>query len=61
VKTTNSKYDFEVHSTKTKIIGNRYELEIAMENKIYLEMNYNHQLGNVEMDQTLAKNKAQKL
>jgi hypothetical protein len=38
--------------------SNRYKLEIVLENKVYSEMYYNHQLGNVEMDETLAKIKA---
>jgi hypothetical protein len=41
--------------------SNRYELEVAMEDKMYLGMNYSHQLGNVEMDETPAKSKAQEL
>jgi hypothetical protein len=32
-----------------------------MEDKMYSEINYSHQLGNVEMDETPSKNKAQGL
>jgi hypothetical protein len=47
VKTIISKQEFEVQSTKNKIISNRYEPNVTMEDKVYLEMYYNHQQGSV--------------
>jgi len=44
-----------------KTIGNKYELKVTLEDKMNTKMYYNHQLGNVAMDETLAKIKAQKL
>jgi hypothetical protein len=34
VKTTILEQEFEVQSTKKKIVGNRYELEITLEDKV---------------------------
>jgi len=44
-----------------KTTGNKYELKVTLEDKMYPKMYYNHQLGNVAVDETLAKIKAQKL
>jgi hypothetical protein len=43
VKTSISKQKYEVQSTKKKIHGNRYELEIALEDKVYPKTYYEHQ------------------
>jgi glutamine cyclotransferase len=61
VKTTISKQKFEVQSIKKKIADNRYEPKIALEDKVYLKTYYSHQLGNVVVDETLAKIKAHEL
>jgi hypothetical protein len=57
VKISILKQEFEVHNIK-KIAGNIYELEVVLEDKVYLEMYYNHQLGSVVMDETPTKIKA---
>ncbi len=46
---------------KKKIAGNKYELEVTLEDKVYPKTYYNHQLGTIAMDETLTKIKAQKL
>jgi len=50
---------FEVQSTKKKIPGNRYELKVTLEDKVYLKTYYRHQPGSVVVDETLINNKAQ--
>jgi hypothetical protein len=47
-----------VHSTKKKIVGNKYELEVVLEDKVYLKMYHRHQPGSVAMDETPTKIKA---
>jgi hypothetical protein len=47
-----------VHSIEKKILGNKYELEVALEDKLYLETYYNHQPKNVAVNETPAKIKA---
>ncbi len=47
VNITISKQKFEVQNTKKKIINNIYESEVALEDKVYLERYYSHQLKNV--------------
>ncbi len=42
VKTSNSKLKLGVQITKKKTTGNRYELEIVLEDTMYLETYYNH-------------------
>ncbi len=59
VKTRISKHEFGVKSTKKKIVGNRYELKMALENKVYLKMYYIHQPRSVVIDETPTKIKAQ--
>ncbi len=54
-----SKHEFGVKSTKTKIVGKRYEVKIALEDKVYLKMYYIHQPRSVVVDETPAKIKAQ--
>ncbi len=38
VNTNISKQGSAIHSTKKKILSNRYELEIVLEDKVYLKM-----------------------
>ncbi len=54
VKTSISKQGSKVQSTEKKIPSNRYELKVALEDKVYLEMYYRHQQGSVVVDETLA-------
>jgi hypothetical protein len=61
VNTTILEQEFEVHNLEKNINGNIYELEITIEDKVYSEMYYNHQPGNVAVDETPTKIKAQKL
>ncbi len=58
VKTNISKQRFVIQRTKKKIPGNRYELEVALEDKVYPKTYYKHQAWNVVVDETLAKIKA---
>ncbi len=58
MKTNNSELKSRVHVTKQKITSNRYEPEIIINNKVYLEMYYGHQPKNVVVDETLTKIKA---
>jgi hypothetical protein len=51
-KTNTLELNFGVHNIEKKTTRNRYELEVALDDKVYLEMYYNHQLGNVAMDET---------
>jgi hypothetical protein len=51
----------EVQSIEKKILGNRYELEVALEDKVYPETYYRHQPRNVVVDETPTKIKAQGL
>jgi len=41
-----------MQSIEKKIHGNKYELEVALEDKVYPETYYRHQLGNVVVDET---------
>ncbi len=61
VKTTILEKEFEVQSTKKKIVGNIYEPKVALEDKMYPEMYYKHQPRNVVVDETLTKIKAREL
>jgi hypothetical protein len=61
VKTSISKHGFEVHSIKKEIPSNRYEVEIVLENKVYLETHYIHQPRSVVVDEAPTKIKAQGL
>jgi hypothetical protein len=49
------------YNKEKNTIGNIYEPEVVLEDKVYLEMYYKHQLGCVEVDETLAKIKTQEL
>ncbi len=61
VKTSISEQEFGVQSIEKKIVANRYEPEIAPEDKVYLETYYSHQLKNVVVDETPTKIKTQEL
>ncbi len=61
VNTTILEQEFEVHNLEKNINGNIYELEITIEDKVYSEMYYNHQPGNVAVDETPTKIKAHEL
>ncbi len=61
VKISISKQEFGVQSTKKKIVSNKYEPKVALEDKVYLGTYYSHQPGNVIMDETPTKIKAQEL
>jgi hypothetical protein len=54
-KISNSELKSRVQITKQKTIGNRYEPKVALEDKVYLEMYYNHQPRSVAMDETPTK------
>jgi hypothetical protein len=51
VKTSISKHGYEVQSIEKKILGNIYEPKIILEEKVYPETYYGHQLGNVVVDE----------
>ncbi len=53
--------EFEVHSIEKKIAGNIYELEVALEDKLYLETYYNHQPRSFVVNETLKKIKTHEL
>jgi hypothetical protein len=61
VKTTILEHEFEVQSIEKKIASNKYEPELVLKDKVYLEMYCSHQPRNVIVDETLAKIKAQEL
>ncbi len=61
VKTIILKQEFEVQNTQEKIVNNKYELKITLEDKVYLKMYYNYQLKSVVVNETLTKVKAQEL
>jgi len=61
VKTIISKQGFEVHSIEKKIPSNRYEPEVVLEDKVYLDTYYKHQPKSVVVDEILATIKAQGL
>jgi len=43
---------FKIQNTEKKIPNNSNEPKIALEDKVYLEIYYKHQLGNVVKDET---------
>ncbi len=55
VKISISEQRSEIHSTKKKIPGNRYETEVVLEDKVYPKMYYRHQLKSVIVDETPTK------
>ncbi len=58
VKISISKHGFGVHSTKKKILGNKYEPKVAIEDKVYPKTYYRHQPWSIAMDETPTKIKA---
>jgi len=42
-------------------LDNRYELEVALDDKMYPKTYYKHYLGSVAVDETLAKIKTKEL
>ncbi len=52
---------FGVQNIENKIFGNIYELEVVLENKVYLEMYYRHQPRSVVVDEIPTKIKALEL
>jgi hypothetical protein len=61
VKTSILEQGFEMYNIEKKIPGNRYEPEVALEDKVYLKTYYRHQPRSVVMDETPTKIKAQGL
>jgi hypothetical protein len=61
VKTSILKHGSKVQSTKNKIVGNIYELEVALKDKVYLETYYRHQLGTMVVHEIPSKIKAHEL
>ncbi len=61
VKTSILEWGSEVQNIENKILGNKYEPKVIMEDKVYLETYYRHQPGNVIVDETLANIKARGL
>ncbi len=61
VKMNISEHKYEVQNTKKKILGNIYEPKVALEDKVYRETYYKHQLGSVVVDETPSNIKAQGL
>ncbi len=50
--------NLEYKTEKKKIVSNIYELDVALEDKVYLKMYFSHQLGCVAMNETPTKIKA---
>ncbi len=61
VKTNISAHGFGVQNIEKKIPSNKYEPQVALEDKVYRETYYRHQPRSVTMDETLVKIKAQDL
>ncbi len=61
VKTNISAQGSQVQNIEKKILGNRYEPQIALGDKVYRETYYRHQLGSATMDEILVKIKAEEL
>jgi len=61
VKTSILKQGSRVHSIEKKILGNKYEQKITLEDEVYLKTYYRHQPRNVIMDETRTKIKAHEL
>jgi len=58
VKTSILKHGSKVQSIEKKILSNKYETKVALEDKVYPETYYRHQPKSVVVDETLAKIKA---
>ncbi len=61
VKINNSKLKSNEHNIEKKITGNKYEPKVALEDKVYPKMYYNHQPRSVVVEENVAKIKAQEL
>ncbi len=61
VNISNSELKFKIQITQQKTIGNRYELKIALKDKVHPEMYYSYQPRNVVVDEIPTKIKAQEL
>ncbi len=61
VKISILKQRFKVQNIQKKILDNKYEPEIALRDKLYLEMYYKHQPRNGVVNETLVNIKAQGL
>ncbi len=61
VKNSISKQEYGVQNIKKKIANNKYEPEIAPKDIVYSKTYYNRQPGNVRVDETTTKIKAQEL
>jgi hypothetical protein len=57
-ETSTLELNYRVQNIEKETISNIYELEVALEDKVYLKTYYNHQPRSVAMDETLAKIKA---
>jgi hypothetical protein len=55
VKISISKQGSKVQNIDKKILGNKYEPKIALEDKVYPKTYYIHQPRSVIVDETLAK------
>ncbi len=60
-KSSNSELKSKVQITKQKKINDRYEPNVALDDTVYLETYYSHQLGSVAIDKNPTKMKAQEL
>ncbi len=60
-ETNNTKEGIIVPTIEIENIGNRHEPIVALENKVYPKTYYNHTQGNVKVDETPKKVKAQEL
>ncbi len=52
VQTSILEHEFRVQSIIMKIANNRYEPKVVLDDKVYPEVYYSHQLGSVPMDET---------
>jgi hypothetical protein len=55
VKTNILEWEFRVQSRKKKIVSNRYEPKVALEDKVYPETYYSHQPRSVIVDKIPTK------
>jgi hypothetical protein len=58
VKRSISEHGSKVQSTKKKILGNKYEPKVALEDKVYPKTYYKHEPGSDEVDESRANIKA---
>jgi hypothetical protein len=55
VKISISEHGFEVHNTKNKIPNKKYEPEVVVEDKVYLDTYYKHQPKSLVVNETPTK------